>query len=97
MDPTPWQAANFAITPNASFNPFHNEDPTVTDLVSTIQTGEQAEADAAAQELNTYLVEQAWFAPWYRLTSNYAADANTDVVQQADNAYPYLWNIKPKS
>jgi peptide/nickel transport system substrate-binding protein len=97
MDPTPWQAANFAITENATFNPFHVKDPTVDKLVSTIQTGDEADADAAAQELNTYVVDNAWFAPWYRVESNFMADANTDVVQQSDNAYPYLWNIKPKA
>ena len=28
---------------------------------------------------------------------NFAADKKTNVVQQSDNAYPYLWNITPKS
>ena len=95
-DPTAWQIANFTMTPNATFNPFHNGDPKVNSLVKTIQTGSEAEANAAAKELNKYVVEQAWFAPWYRVAGNFAADKKTNVVQQADNAYPYLWNITPK-
>lgn len=95
-DPTAWQVANFTMTADATFNPFKVDDPKVTTLVGTIQTGSDEEAGAAAKELNRYVVEQAWFAPWYRVAGNFAADKKTDVVQQADNAYPYLWNITPK-
>ena len=63
-------------------------------LGESVRTAE--EADAATKELNAYVVDQAWFDPWYRVEGNFAADANTDVVQQNDNTYPYLWNIKPK-
>ena len=96
MDPTAWQEANFVLTEAATFNPFHQPDETVADLVTTIQTGSTEESDAATKELNAYVVDQAWFDPWYRVEGNFVADAKTDVVQQNDNAYPYLWNIKPK-
>ena len=95
-DPTAWQIANFTITPNATFNPFKDTDPKVESLVKTIQTGSDAEAATAAKELNAYVVGQAWFVPFYRVAGNFAADKNTSVVQQSDNAYPYLWNISPK-
>jgi peptide/nickel transport system substrate-binding protein len=95
-DPTAWQIANFSIDKTAVFNPFHADDPKVDGLVSTIQKGSDAAATAAAKQLNQYAVSQAYFDPWYRLTSNFAADKNTNVVQQSDNAYPYLWNITPK-
>ena len=72
-------------------------DPKITELVSTIQTGSESEADAATAELNAYVVEQAWFDPWYRVEGNFVANSSTDVVQQSDNTYPYLWNIKPKA
>jgi len=97
MDPTAWQTANFSMTQDATWNVFHQPDETVARLTATIQTGTEEEADAAAQELNKYVVDQAWFDPWYRLESNYAAGENIEVVQQAENAYPYLWNITPKS
>ena len=95
-DPTAWQVANFSMTANAVFNPFHVSDPQVQALVGTIQTGADAQASTAAKQLNTYVVDQAFFDPWYRVAGNFAADKNTAVVQQADNAYPYLWNITPK-
>ena len=97
MDPTAWQEANFVLTDTATWNPFHQPDETVAGLVATIQTGSTEEADAATKELNAYVVDQAWFDPWYRVEGNFAADANTEAVQQSDNTYPFLWNIKPKS
>jgi peptide/nickel transport system substrate-binding protein len=97
MDPTAFQLANFQLTEDATWNTFHVADPTVEKLVATIQTADEAEADAATVQLNKYVVDQAWFDPWYRVEGNFAADANTDVVQQSDNAYPYLWNITPKA
>jgi peptide/nickel transport system substrate-binding protein len=95
-DPTAWQVANFTMTKNATFNPFKVDDPKIAAFAAKIQSGSDAEAAAAAKDLNKYVVEQAWFAPWYRVAGNFAADKKTNVVQQSDNAYPYLWNITPK-
>jgi peptide/nickel transport system substrate-binding protein len=97
MDPTAWQLANFQIAAKATWNPFHVDDPQVDKFMNTIQNGNEAAADQAAASLNKYVVDQAWFAPFYRVEGNFVADGNTDVVQQSDNAYPYLWNIKPKA
>jgi peptide/nickel transport system substrate-binding protein len=97
MDPTAWQLANFQIATKATWNPFHVDDPQVDKFMNTIQNGNEAAADQAAASLNKYVVDQAWFAPFYRVEGNFVADGNTDVVQQSDNAYPYLWNIKPKA
>jgi len=54
-------------------------------------------ADDASKKLNEYLVEQAWFAPWYRIEGNFALDSKTTTVAQSDNTYPYLWSFKPKA
>jgi len=93
-----WPLINFKITPDATFNPFHFEDPKVDDLVKQIHDA-ASDADAAAptKELNSYIVDQAWFAPWYRVESNYGTDPNTTTVAQVGNAYPYLWNFMPKA
>ena len=95
-DPTAWQVANFTMTKNATFNPFKFNDPKVAAFAAKIQTGSDEESAAAAKGLNKYVVEQAWFAPFYRVAGNFAADKSTNVVQQSDNAYPYLWNITSK-
>jgi peptide/nickel transport system substrate-binding protein len=91
-----WSLINFELTPAATFNPFRYEDPEVNELVERVHTSADAEYDAALQELNAYIVDQAWFAPWYRQQLTFVTDANTEVEVQQGNAYPYLWNIQPK-
>jgi peptide/nickel transport system substrate-binding protein len=97
QDPTDWQEIQFLIAPTATWNMFKYSDPKVNDLIAKIHDAKtDADAAPALKELNAYIVDQAWFAPWYRIKSFYATDANTVVVPQVGNAYPYLWNFKPK-
>ena len=96
-DPVPWQLAQFILTKDATFNPFHSTNSTVAGYLTTMQTGSSAQAAAAARALNQYLVQNAWFAPFFRPQSSFVADSHTSVMVQAGNAVPYLWNIKPKS
>jgi len=96
-DPTVWQETQFVIAQTATWNPFHTTNPTVAGYIKTIQTGSTAQADAASQALNQYLVQNAWFAPFFRPQSSFVADKNTAVTVQVGNALPYLWNIEPKS
>lgn len=84
------------IAKGGSFNPFNTARPEVTEWLERIYSGTAEEADAAAKALNAYIVEQAWFDPWYRNKTYFAADANTVVTQQDTNTYPYLWNIRPR-
>jgi peptide/nickel transport system substrate-binding protein len=96
-DPTAWQESQFVIAQTATWNPFHTSNPTVEGYVKAIQTGSASQADAATAALNQYLVQNAWFAPFFRQQSSFVSDKNTTVTVQAGNALPYLWNIEPKS
>jgi len=93
---TPWQAANQMITPNADFNPLHATDPTVNDLLSKLQDGDQSEQDAAAKALNTYVTQQAWFAPFYRPQNIVYADSGISVQPQAQQSVPSIYNYAPQ-
>ena len=84
------------IARGGPFNPLNTERPQVTQWLEQIYTGTTEQADVAAKALDAYIVEQAWFAPWYRNQTFFAADANTEVIMQDTNTYPYLWNIRPK-
>jgi peptide/nickel transport system substrate-binding protein len=95
-DPSDFQLANFQISTDATWNIFHVEDPTVTDLIGQMQTGDEAQQTEAGKKLNKYVVENAFFAPFYRNQNTKAVDANTTVKMQAGNTWPYLWNIQPK-
>jgi peptide/nickel transport system substrate-binding protein len=96
-DPTVWQETQFDIAQTATWNPFHTTNPTVAGYIRTIQTGSASQAGAAAKALNQYLVQSAWFVPFFRPQSSFVADKNTKVTVQTGNALPYLWNIEPKS
>lgn len=96
-DPTVWQETQFDIAQSATWNPFHTTNATVAGYIKTIQTGSATQADAAATALNQYLVQNAWFVPFFRPQSSFVGDKNTMITVQTGNAVPYLWNIEPKS
>ncbi len=92
-----WQLINMKISPTAPWNPYKYEDPKVDELINKIHVGSTDEQTAAAKELNKYIVEQAWFAPWYRPQSSFVSDAKTKVEVQTGNAYPFIWSFSPAS
>lgn len=92
-----WQLINFMIAPDATFNPFHSQDPQVDEYIATIQTGTPEEAEQATKDLNAWIVENAWFAPFYRVQGTFAVDANTNLEFWPTNAYPSIFGFSPKS
>lgn len=91
-----WQLIQFMIAPDAIFNPFKYEDPQVDEYIKEIQFGDEATQASVAKELNTYIVEQAWFAPFYRVQGSFATDANTSVEMMPTNIFPAIYDFQPK-
>jgi peptide/nickel transport system substrate-binding protein len=91
-----WQLIQFMIAPTAVFNPFKFEDPQVAEYMQQIQYGDEETQASVAKELNTYIVEQAWFAPFFRVQGSVATDANTTVEMLPTNAYPAIYDFQPK-
>lgn len=91
-----WQLIQFMLAPTAVFNPFHNADPKVDEYIQQIQNGDEATQASVAKELNRYIVEQAWFAPFYRVQGSFATDTNTSAEMLPTNAYPAIYDIQPK-
>lgn len=91
-----WQLIQFMLSPTAIFNPYKYADATSTALINEIQAGDEATQNAKAKELNKYVVEQAWFAPFFRVKVGYASDPNTSVTVMPTNAVPSLYDIQPK-
>ena len=96
QDPEPSQLITFMIAPNATWNPFKYAAPESDELIAEVRAGGEG-ADAAAEELNTYLVEQAWFNPWYAVQTSFVTDTDTSVTINQGNAFPNLWDIVPSS
>lgn len=60
-----WLDASLFLGKGGVFNPFHVDDPTVARLMGKIAVAGDSERGPLFQELNTYVVDQAWFAPLY--------------------------------
>jgi peptide/nickel transport system substrate-binding protein len=90
-----WQLIQFQISRTATWNPFGYGDDTSDALIDEIQTGDVATQEAKAKELNKHIVEEAWFAPFFRVSSGYAVDSGTTVKIMPTNAVPSLFDIQP--
>lgn len=92
---TAWDTYRLVAAPDAPWNVTHQTPDEVLALGKALQTGTENEALAAAGELNAYLVENAWFNPWFLVVTTFVTDADTQVTAQVGNTLPYLWNITP--
>lgn len=94
QEPLAWQTYLQAVAPGAAWNVYHQADPTVEELAARIRVGGD-DADAAAKELNEYLVDQAWFAPFYRVLGVIVTADGTAVTLKVGQAVSNLWDITP--
>jgi peptide/nickel transport system substrate-binding protein len=95
QSPNSWQFLNFLVTKTAVWNPDHFGDATSDALIEKIKTSTGAAQAKSLKALNSYIVKQAWFAPFYLSQGNFAHNASVKVTSQAGNAVPYLTGFKP--
>ncbi|WP_426007319.1 ABC transporter substrate-binding protein [Paenarthrobacter sp. NyZ202] len=70
----PWQIVTFFLLPNSPWNVFKTESPELSALISKARAATTTEQrDAALKDVNSFVVDQAWFSPFYTLTGNYAS------------------------
>lgn len=93
--PSDWANINYAVSKTAGWNADKFSDATTIDLISQIQESRAANRKALLQKLNTYLVEQAWFCPWYANQTTFAHTPKIKVSVQPGNVMPYLFNYSP--
>ncbi|KTR95340.1 ABC transporter substrate-binding protein [Microbacterium testaceum] len=90
-----WVAINQLVSPTATFNPFDTTSPELEALLAKVQSG-GADADAAAQDVNRYVTDNAWFLPLYRIDQIAAYDPTALSVQaQVQMAIPSIYNFAP--
>ncbi|MHA6522826.1 ABC transporter substrate-binding protein [Tessaracoccus sp. G1721] len=94
QEPMAWMTYQLAISPGSAWNVFHQPDETVAALSERMRLGGD-DADAAAKELNEYIVEQAWFAPFYRVLGVIVTNDATTVTMKDGQAVSNLWDIVP--
>jgi peptide/nickel transport system substrate-binding protein len=90
----PWTLINFMINENATFNNDNYTESRVSSLIADFKKGSASTRTALLKALNTELVNNAWFAPWYEIQSNFAHKGITVKAAQAGNVIPFLYNIK---
>lgn len=88
-----WSALNIAY--ESTWNAFGNENAEFTALMETARSAQGEEAVAAFQAANAWLVENAWFVPWFYVDIIYATGAGVSVEMQAASAGPQLRSFAP--
>ncbi|MFB9889572.1 ABC transporter substrate-binding protein [Planobispora takensis] len=89
-----WIVVRTLVLPG-TFNMFGTTDETVGKLVAEIQGKSAEAAKADFQELNTHLVEEGWFVPFFRMTNLLVSDKDVKAVPQAGMAVPSIYNYAP--
>lgn len=92
----PWVAINQIISTKALYNPFKNTTPELQAKIDAVEKGGK-DAGKLAQEVNKYVVEQAWFAPMFRVNQMYYHNSKVTVEPQVQQAVPSIYNYSPAS
>ncbi|QZY30452.1 ABC transporter substrate-binding protein [Nocardioides coralli] len=90
-----WQDLQTWVTPEAPWNMLGAQDPELDRLIEAAQMAPAEEQPEAFQEVNRWLVEQAWFAPLFRPDQVFGTTEGTATTMQAQNAVPSLWSFQP--
>lgn len=93
----PWDTVRIQVQKDSLWNVLHYEDPKVSDLVAKAQTATGDAQAALFKELNTYLVDQAWNAPWDFVENAYVTTKGIRVTPQAYGSVPSIYDFKAAS
>jgi peptide/nickel transport system substrate-binding protein len=95
QSPNDWQAINFLMSKTAVWNPEKFSDSTSEALIEKIRKSNASTRPALLKQLNKYIVEEAWYAPFYVKQTTFAHNTQVSVKMQAGNAVPYLSSFAP--
>ncbi|BCW57232.1 ABC transporter substrate-binding protein [Arthrobacter sp. StoSoilB20] len=90
----PTVAIDQIVSTKALYNPFKTTSPELEAKIAAVRTG-GADAGKLAQEVNKYVVEQAWFAPLFRVNQMYYHNDKVNVTPQVQQAVPSIYNYSP--
>lgn len=92
-----WQDILKLVAPTAPWNMLGSQTAELDTLIADAQNATPEDAEAAFQAVSAYLVDQAWFAPWYVQNNIYLSGPDVQVTMQPQNVVPYIWNYAPAS
>ncbi|PRB38511.1 ABC transporter substrate-binding protein [Arthrobacter sp. MYb23] len=90
----PTVAIDQIVSTKALYNPFKTTTPELEAKIAAVRTGGE-DAGKLAQEVNKYVVEQAWFAPLFRVNQMYYHNDKVNVTPQIQQAVPSIYNYSP--
>ncbi|MDQ4490145.1 ABC transporter substrate-binding protein [Sinomonas sp. ASV486] len=91
----PWVAINQMISTKALYNPFKTTTPELQAKIDAVETAGK-DAGKAAQEVDKYVTDNAWFAPFYRVNQMYYVNSKkVTVTPQIQQAVPSIYNYAP--
>lgn len=85
-----WGLLNMFVYPDSPFNPVKYEDPVLLEMVEEARFASGDEQVAKLKEINRYIVEQAWFNPWYRRDTVFFGNDTVEVEMQSGNIVPFI-------
>ena len=93
----PWVAINQMISTDAVYNAFDSTDPELQEMIDAVRTGGDESAELA-KDVNTYVTENAWFAPLFRVDQMfYINGKKITSTPQTQQAVPSIYNFAPAS
>ncbi|WP_396667666.1 ABC transporter substrate-binding protein [Microbacterium sp. R86528] len=92
----PWQAIQFFISPEATWNTSHQSNPELDAMIEKAQYAtSDEERTATYREINEWLVDNAWFAPMYFSDNLYGASTDVDVTAPYQQPVPSIYDYAP--
>ncbi|MEV8230576.1 ABC transporter substrate-binding protein [Streptomyces sp. NPDC079167] len=79
VNPEAEQVSN-VLGPKGAFNPYHSADPGLTKLLEKWKVADGDEAADIYKQINRFLVENAWFAPFGNPDSPWAFNGSTTIT-----------------
>ena len=91
-----WRDIQTWLTPKAPWNTDGATDPELEKLITAAQMATPGAAqDAAFKAVNTWIVKNAWLAPFWRADTLWGTTADTTTTMQSGNVAPNLWSYHP--
>ncbi|WAH97294.1 ABC transporter substrate-binding protein [Arthrobacter sp. MMS18-M83] len=91
----PWDTVKKEFLKSGGWNPFKYVDPKAQDLIDRAQLATGPDQDRLFKQLNAYIVDQAWNAPWDALQATYASISSVKITEQPYFSNPPLSSYKP--
>lgn len=92
-----WRNVQKTLPAKSTWNGFQAEDPKLTELINHAQSvyGDENAYKQAMSDIGSFVVENAYFAPWYRIDSLYATNGSIQFTYSPWATTPELRTFKP--